>query len=874
MMKTTGLNLSVLLFFAISTWLPAQVSDNFSDTDLTDNPVWQGDLQDFLVNSNEELQLAAPDAGESLLYTTASFFDSTRWDFFFRLEFAPSTSNQLIIYLQLDNPDLATANGYFLKIGESGSEDALDFYRLDNGTEIFLTTGTTGSLGSDPATCRFRITRDLMGNWTFSTDYNGGQNLNPEISLSDNTHRITDGYFGVRCIYTDSRKDKFFFDDFSILPIVPDTDPPVLLSASALDANTIEVVFSEPLDPNPAENPANYFISGGIGNPTSAAFASGNPTTLLLELNAPLQSPANYTIETNNISDINGNVSGIQTATFDFISIETAAPYDLLINEILADPSPSVGLPEFEFVEIYNASDNILNLSDYQFQDGSGNPILLPDVLIYPQEYFIVCDQDVEGQFSPYGKTASINNFPSLTNGGEKLQITNLFGEIIDEVEYSDEWFADPNKKEGGWTLERINPVLFCLGMENWSESENLTGGTPGRENSVYDPLLVVEGPKVLSVYPISPNEIRVSFNQGMKNGNAESSQQYSLDNGAIILEASISGTSNQDILLSLDSNLEPGTIYELQINSLISNCTDRSLTGNTSFRIGLPEPAQPGDILINEILFNPLTGGDDFIEFANVSNKIIDLSTLSIGNIQPGDTDIESITQEFLVFPDDIFVLTGSPANILSTYEVPFPENLLQNTLPGFPDDYGNVTIGIQDLFGLRVLDEVNYSSDWHHPLLDDENGVSLERISLQQNAQDAANWQSAASTVGYATPTGINSQQTNLNTPIANDFVLEPRTFSPDQDGRDDFLSIIYQVEKNGYLCSITAYDINGNQIAEILNNELLALEGILKWEGLTDDGDKAPIGIYVLHFQLTHPDGETREFQRTCVIATQLD
>lgn len=864
--------LSLLLL--LSPALSAQIADNFTDPDLSSNPEWKGNLDHFTVNAAAELQLMADQAGESLLFTETAFFDSTEWNIYCRMEFSPSGSNQLTIFLQLDNQDPSLANGYGLKIGESGSEDKLEFFRLDDGNETILAAGTTSAMGADPATCRLQVRKDSDGSWSFLTDYSGANNLEIDFSVSENTHDLSNGFFGFMCSYTDTRKDKFFFDDIAVQPILPDTQAPDLLGAAALDENTVLVSFSEALNEVVAETITNYTISKGIGSPQSASLDPANPTQVLLTLPGKLESPETYDLEVNNLEDMAGNIAGVQRVTFDFIQIENAAPYELLINEILADPTPALGLPEAEFVEIYNTSQKIFKLDDYQFQDETGSPLVLPPLLIYPDDYIIVCDREDQADFMPFGKVAALDGFPALTNGGERIRITNLFGDMIDEVSYSDDWYNDPNKAEGGWSLERINPVLYCLPASNWAASENLSGGTPGRENSVYNPQLETVGPAVTSVYPLSNDQVRLRFTQGMDLAGAEDLQWYSIPTGPAIIGAALSAENTNEIILQLDSELQAGQVYHLEIDPLLRNCTGKTLTGNTTFAFGLAEEAVAGDLLINEILCNPYIGGSDFLEMINVSAKIIDLSTLSIGNIQPGNTDIEAIQQAYLLLPGDLVVLSESPANILQNYSVPEPHKLLENPLPTFPDDFGNITLGIQDLFGLEIIDEVDYSDEWHHPLLDDQNGVSLERISVTQNSQDPANWQSAASTVGFASPTGTNSQSKEDGTPEKGDFTIHPRTFSPDQDGRDDFLSIIYELERDGFLCTITIYDIHGNEINQILKNELLAREGIIKWEGLTANGEKAAVGIYIIHIELSHPDGEKRRLQKTAVLATQLD
>ena len=95
------------------------------------------------------------------------------------------------------------------------------------------------------------------------------------------------------------------------------------------------------------------------------------------------------------------------------------------------------------------------------------------------------------------------------------------------------------------------------------------------------------------------------------------------------------------------------------------------------------------------------------------------------------------------------------------------------------------------------KVLDLFDYQEDFHSPLIDDKNGVSLERIDFDAKTNDFNNLHSAATGVGYATPAYQNS--TFLVNDILGDDLLElpTETVSPDGDGYEDFLLINYNVD-----------------------------------------------------------------------------
>jgi len=206
----------LLLFSLVSGQVLAQISDDFGDSDLKTNPAWMGNLDAFEV-LNGELKLASTGTSKSYLSTKTTWKDTASWQFYFRLEFAPSTSNQLKIYLSFDNSDLTAAgNGYLLRIGESGNEDNLEFCKQSGTTITKLAEGALSSMGNLTTNqARIKVTRSQKGEFIIQTDLSGGTNFTTDFSVTDNSYKEGD-YFGFQCIYTSTRADKFFFDDVFI----------------------------------------------------------------------------------------------------------------------------------------------------------------------------------------------------------------------------------------------------------------------------------------------------------------------------------------------------------------------------------------------------------------------------------------------------------------------------------------------------------------------------------------------------------------------------------------------------------------------------------------------------------------------------------
>ncbi|MFT7589728.1 MAG: hypothetical protein ACI959_001948, partial [Limisphaerales bacterium] len=139
--------------------------------------------------------------------------------------------------------------------------------------------------------------------------------------------------------------------------------------------------------------------------------------------------------------------------------------------------------------------------------------------------------------------------------------------------------------------------------------------------------------------------------------------------------------------------------------------------------------------------------------------------------------------------------------------------------------------------------------------------------------DSEQAANWTSAAATVGYATPAENNSMYTEGQIPAIGKIELKPPVFSPDQDGFDDFLQIFYSMSGAGYVASALIFDTKGRQIRQLVNNETLGLKGSFRWDGLNENGTKADIGIYVVYVEVFNLNGEKMHFKEPVVLAGRL-
>jgi hypothetical protein len=555
------------------------------------------------------------------------------------------------------------------------------------------------------------------------------------------------------------------------------------------------------------------------------------------------------------------------------ISLAQANRFDVIITEIMADPSPVVGLPNAEFVEIKNVSSTAFNLSGWKLSDATSTGTINTNFVLQPDSVAILCSTGNVATFSAFGRTIGVTSFPSLDNDGDLLSLKSPQGKTIHAVDYSINWYQNEIKKDGGWSLEMIDTKSPCGGMSNWKASLDRNGGTPGKKNSIDGANNDVSPPQLVRTYSLDSATVLALFDEPLDSASAAVLSSYSLSNNISITSASPQTPLFNLVVLKLSTPLQKGMSYSLIVNNL-TDCKGNKIGVYSKAKVGIAEEASANDIVINEVLFNPRPNAYDYVEVYNRSNKIIDASKLYIANRNTSGTlsSIKKLSEiPFYIFPDDYIVITEDASSLQHEYMVQNPQNVLVvSSLPSFPDDKGIVVITNSQG---SVVDEVSYSEKWHFGLIGDDEGVSLERIDPNDSSQKQSNWHSAASTAGYGTPTYKNSQYKLANS-VNGTVDVSPKVFSPDNDGHDDIATISYQVTEPGYVANISIFDANGRLVRYFVKNALLGLKGSWNWDGLNENGQKLPVGTYIIFTEIFNLQGKKQQFKNTIVLARRLN
>ncbi len=850
----------ILLFFPFLCLSAQTYQDDFSDGDHTVNLAWSGDTDHFQVDAAGILRLQAPEAGTSELYIPVSIPDSCRWRLWVWMDFDPSASNRLRVYLQAGGADLAAVDGYFLEIGEDGSGDAIRFYRQDGGVPVLLAQGAAGSVASRPVV-RWEMQRTSDGRWLLYADLAGGYDPEPVLTVWDSTYMSGDVFFGWKCYYSGSRRDKFRMDDFLLEPLVPDTVPPRLRQVTSPFSREVELTFDEPLDLMYAADPALYFLSPDIGMPVEVFPLAESPAKVVLALDTSLANLRDHTVRVLAIRDTAGNQASLQEWTWQHVEIGPPQPGGILVNEVMADPLPAIALPAAEYLELFNPGETVTDLSALTLT--IGNTVRsLPSYRLFPGRYLTLCDTIWADSFRLFGPTLGMSPLPTLSNEGTRLSLATADGSMtIDRVDYDTDLYGSADKAGGGWSLERVNPRSPCSGRSNWAASRSLSGGTPGQPNSVLQVAADTAGPRLLFLAgkPSERRRIRLVFDKRLDPATVSDTGHWRIRPPMALSAAYVSDEAGQEeVTLVLGEDLRENVRYELEVGKEVTDCSGYAVAPGTVGVFILPDSIQPGDLVINELLFDPQPGGADFVELYNRSDKVLNAGDLIIGNLRPNeDTSVSAVQGDRLIFPGGHLAVTTDPSDLVRRYRLADSSVLLKNELPAFGADQGNVTLYRSGPGGTVVLDVLDYKADMHHPLLSDAKGVSLERLQEGFPTQDPTNWQSAAASVGYATPGYRNSQHIGPATHSAG-CRLASDHFTPDGDGADDILTIRCHFDQGGYLVTAAVYDWDGRPVAKLVDNLLAGAQCHLQWTGASENGRPVLPGVYLLVVRAFHPDG----------------
>jgi len=819
----------------------AQISEDFNDGDWTNGVNWAASSADWAVENGVLRSANATDQAEFQMFTNSTRVQNTQWMLWLNLKFNTSSANYVDVFLAADSAPSKARNGYYVRIGNT--KDEVSLYRLLNGTATEIISGADGLLNTSDNTLRLRVTCSANYTWTLEYIAGAAAAYTQAGSIADSAVRSS-FFTGWRVKQsTTSFHKKHYFDNYYCGDPILDLTPPYISTARFTSAQELRIGFNEPAQSLGVTDTALFSLQN-FGKPDAITMA---PDGLSAVLHFPGVSGnvQNYTLLAGGFRDLAGNPNTGQR--LDFLGGIPALPKagTLLITELMADPDPVVAnLPASEYVELQNISTAYITLRGVRFSD-PGTLAVLPDSWLAPGERIILCEVSQAVKFSSYGRCIGLSPWPSLNNSSDQLYLRDAGNSWLHEVRYDASSYGNSTKAAGGWALEMIDLQNPC-DPSNWKSCSNTLGGTPGTINSVNGNKPDKTDPLIAELYPEDPFLLRIRFSELPDSATIRPGNFLVGSDTALSIYA---GSDRTEYKLNFFNPIQKGRMYTLSAGS-VRDCVGNMMQ-RRSYPFMLPEH-QPdtGELLINEVLFDPYVGGEDFVELYNSSSRCLDLRDLRLANADDNfiANEVLPLSDKGRMFLPGHYVALSANTEFLKTR---YPRTAADtglyrvDALPAYANDAGAVM-----LFNAsgKELDRMAYRDDQHFSLINNREGVSLERIRKNQPGDLAANWQSAAQEAGWATP-GLPNSQEGQSFSGSEVFQLDRPYFSPDMDGLEDMVSLLYNFEGPGYALTVKVFDEEGKLIRRLAGNLYAGITGVVKWDGMRDDGLRAPAGNYIV-------------------------
>jgi hypothetical protein len=529
---------------------------------------------------------------------------------------------------------------------------------------------------------------------------------------------------------------------------------------------------------------------------------------------------------------------------------------DVVFSEIMANP----GSEGNEWIELYHSGSEPFDLKNCFFYYGDkGYP--LPEATINPGDYFVLTKNSAVTSFDEGVRVFGVSSFPTLANTGKLLMFGTTDFTLVSWIDYTDKMYGDNTKSSGGWSLECIDLTNISNTAANWTASA-VAGGTPGLPNSSAGINPDSENPAITSVERQENGSFLITFSKPMNRTALETLTNYSISGGYEVVSLEANYPQGTQVTVWIADFPTEGEIVSLSLSGII----DLSGHSPTDATVTLGSGAQAfyGEVLISEIMYNPQTDGDEWVEIYNASDHALDLQFLSIATRKASDGTLNKAyplsARSAQLEAGQYLVIAKTRAGVCDF------ANCRESSLfaelavvPALANTSSTVVI-VNNSTG-EPVDEVSYDNSWHTAGISNTRGISLERADFTKPSNEPSNWHSASAESGYSTPGYENSQHTQS---------IDEEELSvvyPQIEG--DSYRIRYRLTGPGFRCTARLYDTSGRLITKIADNQLLGSEGEIVWNGKDSGNSKVFSGIYIVSIELFNAGGTVKNFRKPLIV-----
>lgn len=176
-------------------------------------------------------------------------------------------------------------------------------------------------------------------------------------------------------------------------------------------------------------------------------------------------------------------------ASFTYTGTPTLAQQFLRISEIHYNPKaptaaeslalPGINNDDFEFIEITNTGNTSIDLTGYAIT--AGFDFTFPSLSIAAGARVVIAKNPAAFLLRHPGFTGVLGGYDdNLSNGGERIELTEASGEVVTDFSYDDLWYPYTDGGGSSLVLRNVNIADSLMGLNtSWVMSPD-TDGSPG----------------------------------------------------------------------------------------------------------------------------------------------------------------------------------------------------------------------------------------------------------------------------------------------------------------------------------------------------------------------------------------------------------
>ena len=546
--------------------------------------------------------------------------------------------------------------------------------------------------------------------------FNSGWSLPlSNIALSNSNEIWAPRCIGFEATCTSSNTDAFSWGLQRLEPLWRPIENHRILTHKSLDSTSIEIVWNRPSPIGLIVETATQEINVA-GRPHHAVFTGMNP---LID-----GSSVDCRVSTNELDTV------LRVVWADSNAVNFR---EITITELFVDATPSVGLPEVEWMEVFNLTDRIINVNGWGLVSESSTvePGIIRAILpknnwngyLPPHARFLICAAPFATTESlpDLGYVSEVEGWSGLSDNGMRLALLRPDGTLIDGLTYERSWWK--GESLAALSVSKIHPE-GCGLASNWEPTFLPLGATPWERGELEASAPQIATPISISSHLVNPQKVAFLL-------------QPDIDPLSDLKCQFINEENEEEAywespywVVDRESPLPEGKPIDIIIEDA-HLCSNGVNTHGATMDWIPALPPEWGDLVISEFLTNPSPESpwDEWVEIVNVSNRTLDLEGLQLG---------------------EAFLKVGQYLNVDSVLVL---EPNCMDSWSALPANSGQIKLSIrrnQLNEETSMIDLVEYSRCWHDDREKAEGGHSLERVNYFLPANSPNNWISGTGVLG----------------------------------------------------------------------------------------------------------------------------